>query len=267
MPRLRRPDGAEIEWRIEGRDGPLVAMALMALHPQAVCRRFVEDLAEDHRVLLYELRGAGASSRTPPYDMETDSADLAAVVEEAGGDALAMALGDGARRAVRAAAGRPELIHTVVVSGEGPLGASTGAGGREALSNSPAVLEALLALLESDYRAGLRTMLGSSGESGGQGQALQKRLDAMAAHCPHEVAVARIRAWTTDDSIEHAVALGGRLWFLHYPGNAWFQGSLEGLRRDLPEAHFEAVPDGVINRPAENAAAVRRILAVRRTAV
>jgi pimeloyl-ACP methyl ester carboxylesterase len=267
MPRLTRPDGAELEWRIEGHAGPLVALTLMALHPPGVCRRLVEDLSADHRVLVYELRGTAGSSRTPPYDMDTDAADLAAVVEETGGDALVIAVGDGARRAVRAAADRPDLIHTVVVSGEAPLGTSTRAGGHEALSHSPAVLEALLALLESDYRAGLRTMLGSSGESEWHGMALHDRIDAMAAHCPHEVAVARLRAWTGDDSIEHARSLGGRLWFLHYPGNAWFQGSLDGLRRDLPEAHFEEVPDGVLTRPEENAAEVRRILAARRTAV
>ena len=51
MPRLRRPDGAEIEWWVAGQEGPLVAIALMALHPPPVCRGIAEDLASDHRVL------------------------------------------------------------------------------------------------------------------------------------------------------------------------------------------------------------------------
>jgi pimeloyl-ACP methyl ester carboxylesterase len=263
MPRLRRPDGAELEWWIEGDDGPLVAIALMALHPPAVCEPLVEQLAEDHRVLSYHLRGTGRSSRTAPYDIQTDAADLAALVEEAGGDALVVALGDGARRSVRAAAARPDLIHTVVVSGEFPLGRIGGPGSQDALANSPAVLDALLGMLETDYRIGLRTMMASSGEAEWHEHALRQRLDAIEAHSPQEVGVPRMRSWIEDESRSEGHALGNRLWYLHYPGNAWFQGSLEIVRRSLPEAQLEAVPDGVISRPDENAAVIRRILAAR----
>ena len=266
MPRLRRPDGAEIEWWVQGEDGPLVAIALMAVHPQPVCRRIAEDLAADHRVLGYDLRGTGTSSRVGPYDIETDAADLAAVLEEAGGDALVVALGDGARRSVRVAAERPELAHTVVVSGEFPLGRIGEVGSQDALANSPAVLDALLGLLETDYRTGLRTMMASSGEDEWHEQALRERLDAIEAHSPREVGVPRMRSWVYDDSHGAGRVLGDRLWYLHYPGNAWFQGSIEIVRRSLPEAQIEAVPDGVINCPEENAGAIRRILAARRAA-
>jgi pimeloyl-ACP methyl ester carboxylesterase len=266
MPRLRRPHGAEIEWWVEGTDGPLVAIALMAVHPQPVCARIAEDLASDHRVLRYDLRGTGASSRVGPYDVDTDAADLAALLEEAGGGALVIALGDGARRAVKVAAERPDLAHTVVVSGEFPLGRIGEVGSQDALANSPAVLEALLGLLETDYRTGLRTMMASSGEADWHEQALRERLDAIEAHCPPEVGVPRMRSWVYDDSHSPGRLCGDRLWYLHYPGNAWFQGSIEIVRRSLPEARIEAVSDGVINRPGENANAIRRILAARRAA-
>jgi hypothetical protein len=75
-----------------------------------------------------------------------------------------------------------------------------------------------------------------------------------------------MRSWIEDESRSEGQALGDRLWYLHYPGNAWFQGSLEIVRRSLPEAQLEAVPDGVISRPEENAAMIRRILAAHRTA-
>ena len=263
MPRLRRPDGVEIEWRLRGTAGPLVAIALMALHPPFTCRGIVDELAADHRLLTYDMRGTGASSRTGPYDIDTDAADFAAVVEEAGGDALVIALGDGARRAVRAAAERPDVVHTVAISGELPLGPIDRAGTRDALADSPAVLEALLGLLATDYRTGLRSMLVSSGESRWHEPELRARLDETEAHCPPEAGVPRVRAWTRDDSVRQGRALGDRLWYLHYPGNAWFEGSLAAIRRDLPEARFEAVPDGVISRPEENAAAIRSILAAR----
>jgi pimeloyl-ACP methyl ester carboxylesterase len=263
---MRRPDGAELEWWIEGQDGPLVALAMMAFHPTIACNGIANELARDHRVLRYHLRGTGASSLTPPYDIETDAADLAAIVEEAGGDALAIALGDGARRAVRAAADRPDLIHTVVVSGELPLGRIGDAGSRDALANSPAVLDALLGMLESDYRTGLRTVLASSGEAEWHEAALRARLDQIEGHSPPEVGVPRLRAWIEDESLAHGRALGDRLWYLHYPGNLWFQGSIEVIRRSLPEARLEAVSEGVISSPAENAEAIRRILAARRAA-
>ncbi len=266
MPRLRTSDGAEIEWWVDGEEGSLVAIALMALHPPLVCRRIAEDLASDHRVLGYHLRGTGLSSRAGPYDIETDAADLAAVVEEAGGDALVIALGDGARRSVKAAAARPDLIHTVVVSGEFPLGRIGGPGSQDALANSPAVLDALLGLLATDYRTGLRTMMASSGEDDWHEKALRDRLDAIEAHCPQASGVPRMVSWVEDESRSEGQALGDRLWYLHYPGNAWFQGSLEIVRRSLPEAQLEAVSDGVISRPAENATVIRRILAARRAA-
>lgn len=264
--RLQRPDGAEIEWRIAGEAGPLVAICLAAIQPPVACRRIVDELAADHRVLTYDLRGTGRSSRAGPYEIETDAGDLAAVIESAGGDALAVGLGDGGRRAVRAAAARPELIHTVAISGEVPLGPVGHGGGSEALGASPAVLEALLGLLDTDYRTGLRTMLESSGEAAWYAMTLQARLDATEEYCPREPGVQRMRAWARDDSWEHAVALGDRLWFLHYPANAWFRGSLEAIRRHVPEARFEPLSEGVISSPEENAAALRRILAVRRAA-
>ena len=266
MPRLRRPDGAELEWWVDGEEGPLVAIALMALHPPLVCERIAKDLASDHRLLSYHLRGTGSSSRVGPYDIETDAADLAAVVEEAGGDALVIALGDGARRSVKAAAAHPGLIHTVVVSGEFPLGRIGGHGSQDALANSPAVLDALLGLLATDYRTGLRTMMASSGEDDWHENAMRDRLDAIEAHSPREAGVPRMISWVEDESRSEGRALGGRLWYLHYPGNAWFQGSLEIVRRSLPEAQLQAVPDGVISCPAENAAVIRRILATRRAA-
>jgi len=251
---------------MEGTDGPLVAIALMGLHPPETCGRLAANLAADHAVLTYDVRGTGSSSRIGPYDIETDAADLAAVVEEAGGDALVVALGDGARRSVRAAAEHPDAIHTVVISGELPLGRIGGGGSREALANSPAVLDALLGLMASDYRAGLRTMFTSSGEDDWHDTALRDRLDAVEVHCPAEVGLSRLRSWIEDDSRRQGHELDDRLVYLHYPGNAWFQGSLQIIRKSLPEARLVPVSEGVISSPAENATAIRRLLAARRAA-
>jgi hypothetical protein len=104
-------------------------------------------------------------------------------------------------------------------------------------------------------------MLASSGEDDWHESALRARLDQIEAHSPAEVGVPRLRAWIEDESLEYGRALGDRLWYLHYPGNLWFQGSIEIVRRSLPDARLEAVSEGVISSPVENADTIRRILA------
>jgi pimeloyl-ACP methyl ester carboxylesterase len=263
MARLTRPDGAEIHWEEKGA-GPLLALVGLSYQYPELLEPFLAELAPDHRVVRYDRRGSGRSSRRGPYDMETDVADLEALLEAAGGGATAFSLGDGSRTAVRLAAARPDLVQAVVTSGDQPFG-RTPPGDSEGLADSPAVLDALLALIESDYRAGLRTMF----ETGGwvlDEEALRERLDLTADYSPKECTIARLRAWIHDDSVEQARALGDRLWILYYGSNAWFEGGLEQSRRALPDAQFVEVPDGPMNRPPENAEQVRRIVAAARSA-
>jgi pimeloyl-ACP methyl ester carboxylesterase len=62
MPKLDRPDGAEIHWDEEGK-GPAVLIAnILHGHPGMVAGLAV-DLSSDHRVITYDLRGTAASSR------------------------------------------------------------------------------------------------------------------------------------------------------------------------------------------------------------
>ena len=42
----------------------------------------IDDLVTDHRVVTYDLRGSGQSTRQGPYDVDTDAADLAALIEK-----------------------------------------------------------------------------------------------------------------------------------------------------------------------------------------
>ena len=68
---LQRPDGVEIHWEEQGQ-GPLVVVVhqLLWSFPQ-VYAELIGDLARDHRVVTYDARGCGASTRrtlisTPP---------------------------------------------------------------------------------------------------------------------------------------------------------------------------------------------------------
>ena len=101
---LQRPDGAEIHWEEQG-EGPTVVLTHHTLwsYP-AIYGDLIADLARDHRVIVYDPRGCGRSSRRGPYDADTDAGDLEAVAEAAGGAAVAIAVGDGVNRACRVAA-------------------------------------------------------------------------------------------------------------------------------------------------------------------
>jgi pimeloyl-ACP methyl ester carboxylesterase len=86
--RVTSSDGTSIAFERSGA-GP----ALIAVDAAGSYRDFrpfpppVELLAEDFTVYLYDRRGRGASTDTPPYAIEREVDDLAALIAEAGGSA------------------------------------------------------------------------------------------------------------------------------------------------------------------------------------
>jgi pimeloyl-ACP methyl ester carboxylesterase len=256
---LTRPDGVELYWQEQG-EGPLVVLALQFFGSPAVFERLIAALGEENRVVTYHLRGTGRSTRRGPYDLETDSGDLVAVAEEAGGGAVLVAMGDGCDRAVKAAASRPDLISAVVCSGGNPVG-RIAAQGTESLAGSDSVIEALTSLIETDYRSALRTMLDTANPQLDEDD-LRGRVNTTVEHCPHEAAAPRFRAWVTDDVTEEAKELGERLWILEHGHNPWFPIEVARATRELlPDAHVEEVADGPFSRPDLTAACVRGITA------
>jgi pimeloyl-ACP methyl ester carboxylesterase len=261
MPLLHRPDGADINWDEAG-DGVVVLVANILHGYPGMVGGLVRDLTSDHRVVTYDLRGTGASSRCGPYDPAIDAADLEALLEHVGGVAVAVGIGDASLRAVRMAAARPDLIDAVLAPGTFLLAAAA-ARGTEALAGSRSVLRALSTLLETDYRAGIRSMVTSSNPNLSE-EEMRERVDFVVAHGDQEAAVSRMRTWIRDDATDAARALGDRLWILHYPGNPWFPEELAKQMSDVfPEASNEAVEDGPMSRPDLTAAVVRRITADR----
>ena len=253
---VERPDGVEIEWRERG-EGPLVALASVLQAPPDTLSGLGDELSSDHRFVDYDLRGTGASTRAGPYDMATDVADLIAVLEAAGGSAVVIALGDGANRAVHAAAARGDLVSAVVVSGQALVGPAEDA--PDALSLSGQVLEGLLRMYETDHRAAIRSVVTTADENLSETE-IRERVELTAAYVSRESLAPRTRSWVEDDAREDARALGERLCILAYPGNPWFPIELlDVLREQLPEARIEEVAAGAMSRPDLAAAAVRRI--------
>jgi len=266
MASVRRPDGAEIAWRVRG-EGPLVVPMRFGGMPPWALREFSDELASDHRVLDYDLRGTGESSRSGPYEIGVDTEDTIAVLEQAdGGPAVAVALGDGAHRAVRVATERPDLVSAVIVSGQTPFGRIPAGGfedGPDALGLSDSVFDGLIQLYESDFKAGLRTVMSTADPSVSDDE-IRERVEAAAGYCEAEAMTSRLRSWRADDARETARTLGDRLWIQAYPGNTWFPIELlDVIRQELPEARLSKVEDGPISRPDVAAAAVREITACR----
>jgi pimeloyl-ACP methyl ester carboxylesterase len=256
MPQLDRPDGTEIHWEETG-DGPGVLIANILYGHPGMMAGLARDLSADHRVITYDLRGTGGSSHRGPYDSVVDAIDLEAVLERTGGVAVAVTVGDAALRAARVAAARPDLLGTVVESGTSLL--AVAARRSEALSASSSVLDALVTLLENDYRAAIRSIVEGANPQLTEDE-VRERVQRAAAHCPQEAALGRMRAWIRDDATEAARALGDRLWILDHPGNPWFPPELvKRMPELLPDARHQTLADGAMSRPDLTAAVVRDI--------
>jgi pimeloyl-ACP methyl ester carboxylesterase len=65
VPHLQRPDGVAISWEARG-EGPPVIIAPPCFSMPAVYTPLVTELERDHRVIMYDPRGSGGSTRTGP---------------------------------------------------------------------------------------------------------------------------------------------------------------------------------------------------------
>jgi pimeloyl-ACP methyl ester carboxylesterase len=265
MPKARASDGTQLYWEERG-EGPAVVITPHAWALPELFEPLAEDLARDHRVILYDARDTGRSSRDGPHDMETGAQDLVAVIEDAdAAPAIAVGLADSANRAIRAAAARPDLVRGVV-SLAAPVGRNR-IEDTDSLVGSATVVDAFIDMVAKDYRGGMRPLLTASNEQMSEDE-VRERMDRQIAHIPQDVTVERLRAWAQDDATEQAKALGDRLWLLTSPVTAgtWFPSSEtlhEVLGALLPDAHLDEIEDGIVSRPDLTAAVVRRISGAR----
>ena len=270
MPLLTRPDGVDLHWDERGEGATVLMVPYWSGHP-AVFEGLLSHLARDHRVAWYDARGTGESSPRGPYDMETDEADLEAVLEEVGGEAALISIANGVNPAVRVAARRPDLAAGVLAMGSGPVARAQIADG-DSLIASDTVVDAFGEMLARDYRGALRTVLTATNEQMTE-EELRERVSVQTSYCPQEAAVARVRAWADDDPLEAATRLGDRLWILTAPGAAgpWLP-PLEETRRmveeQMPEARLIVLEreEGAVSRPDLTANLVRQITAQLRAA-
>jgi pimeloyl-ACP methyl ester carboxylesterase len=266
VPELSRPDGSRIHYEVQGDDGPTIVLATYWSWNPGIWGELFSDLAADHRVVTYHLRGTGESSREGPFDMETDGADLEEVAEAAGGPTVLLATADSANRAATVGMRRDDLVHAVVSFGAGPFALATFEG-QEAMLASNSVVGALVEMLERNYRGALRTLTEATNPQMSE-EELRERVDAQARFCGQDAAVDRLKSWIADDPREESRLLGERLWIFTAPEVAgpWlppWEVRKRLTAEAMPEARvveFEG-DTGPISRPHETAEAIRQITA------
>lgn len=259
MPQIERPDGVAIHWEERG-EGPAVVAAMgWAGHPTALADVLAE-LARDHRVITFDPRGTGSSTRAGPYDVKTDTGDLEALLEHVGGGVL-WVVADAVTRGIRLAAKRPDLARALVCYNGPPLHPSA-LSGSEALMSSDAVASGLREMLTRDYRAAVRSVIRLANEQMSEDE-VRERVTAQLAYYPQAAAVPRALAWAADDPLEYARVAGQRVWVIVTREGAgpWFPGGPETsrvLRESLPDAHISEIEDGPLSRPDLSAELLRR---------
>lgn len=107
MPEVTSKDGTTIAFDRLG-DGPPVVLVCGASVSRTADAGLAEELAKDFTVFNYDRRGRGGSGDTPPYAVDREIEDIAAVIEAAGGTAHLWGSSSGAVLAMFAAgAGLP----------------------------------------------------------------------------------------------------------------------------------------------------------------
>lgn len=106
-------DGTLIAHESAGR-GPVVVLVSGAMSTGATVAPLAAPLSERFRVVVYDRRGRGASGDTPPYAVEREVEDLAALIAAMGGEASLYGVSSGGALALRAAASGLAVRHVAV---------------------------------------------------------------------------------------------------------------------------------------------------------
>ncbi len=103
MQQVQSKDGTAIAYT-RGGDGPAVVLIGGALDDGSENATLIPTLADSFTVATYARRGRGNSGDTPPYSLQREIEDLAAVVDDLGGHAHAFGSSSGGALLLEAAA-------------------------------------------------------------------------------------------------------------------------------------------------------------------
>jgi pimeloyl-ACP methyl ester carboxylesterase len=189
--KVRSSDGTAIAFDQVG-DGPPIILVggatdYRAINPTA--KELVALLAPQFAVITYDRRGRGDSGDTPPYAVEREVEDLAALIAEAGGSAFLVGFSSGAVLALDAAASGLNIR-------------------RLAVYEPPFVVDDSRSPVPDDYVAQLDRLVSEGRRDGAAEYFLTK-----AAGVPAEF-VAPMRddpGWSVMEGVAHTLAYDGRI--------------------------------------------------------
>lgn len=103
-------DGTLIAYETRGSGPPVILVdGALCYRGQGPSGPLADELASDFTVYTYDRRGRGESGDTPPYSVDREVEDVAALVEEAGGSAYLYGISSGAVLALDVAAQVPGI--------------------------------------------------------------------------------------------------------------------------------------------------------------
>lgn len=108
--RVKSADGTLIAYETRGSGPPVILVdGALCYRGQGPSGPLADELASDFTVYTYDRRGRGESGDTPPYSVDREVEDVAALVEEAGGSAYLYGISSGAVLALDVAAQVPGI--------------------------------------------------------------------------------------------------------------------------------------------------------------
>jgi pimeloyl-ACP methyl ester carboxylesterase len=244
---VRSADGTTIAVERTG-TGPALVVVAGAFCDRTAFGSLAAVLAGEFTVYRYDRRGRGDSGDTPPYAVDREIDDLAAVIDAAGGSALVLGHSSGAALALAGAA--RGLPVTKLVAYEAPY---SGDEPDPADANFARDLDALLA--EGRRSDAAKLFLGRTGMPAEvlEAQSAQpwwQGLVALAHTLPYDVAVVGDRL--PRDLLAKVAAptlavTGGN-------SSPWFRNTAEAIAATVPEARSVVLP-GQDHNPADSALA------------
>ena len=153
----------------------------------------------------------------------------------------------------------PDLATAVVSPSGSPVNRVVGRETGDSFAASRSVFELLNEQAQRDYRGFVRSIVASTNpqlDDKGVSERVARVVDSV----PHEVMIARLRAWQADDAVAISRAAGSRLTILLYEGDPWSgSGAVAATQELLPDATVLAVENGPLSRPDITAGIVRRV--------
>jgi pimeloyl-ACP methyl ester carboxylesterase len=236
-------DGTVIAYDRYGDGGPPVIYVGGAYNDRGAGRGVGEVLADRFTVYSYDRRGRGDSGDTPPYAVEREIEDLAALVAVAGGEAAACSMSSGGALLLAAAASGVPLSRLALY--EPPFTPDVEERRAGAREYGDRLAEALAAGRRDTAVELFLGIVGTPAEMIAQlrGAPMWPALEALAPSLAYDAAVMRNRDGATIPTDRLPAVTVPTLVIAGGASPAWLRDIARQLADALPDGHHTVLPD------------------------